>query len=281
MNKKIFALTSALLLCMSGVALANDELPETPLEQLMEKSGINEQIKQLPEHVQSGVDEIRNQNEDMTSENFDEIYAVIKESFDPAVVTQDIKTYLANQLEDAEIRGILEWLESPLGELITDFEEKASTPEAYEKIRAQFASLQEDPGRVDLMRQLDRAIRATDSMVMMSENMQIAISMALMADLPKEEQMTQDQITYMVHKNRVQLKAAYKDQIIASFLYTYQDLSVEELNGYIGFAESEAGKKYHSAMMEAFNAAFVSASEKFGNSLLANLTVQNQKLESE
>lgn len=94
---------------------------------------------------------------------------------------------VAGKLDAAEIKFLLEWLESPLGKKCTGLEKDSITPEGM-KARAAFAQgLQKNPPpvtRLKLVFDLDRTTNATATAVEMAMSTYLAVATAMTLSLP-------------------------------------------------------------------------------------------------
>jgi hypothetical protein len=67
------------------------------------------------------------------------------------------------------------------------------------------------------------------------------------------------------------LQKSIRQETLAGFLYTYRSLKDAEIERYIAFSESEAGKKYHVVIAEGLNTAVMQASLALGSKLSQGL----------
>ncbi|VAX37769.1 hypothetical protein MNBD_UNCLBAC01-1486 [hydrothermal vent metagenome] len=251
-----------LFLGIMSVCSVEAQEKEGLLDDLIKKSGMYEQISQLPAYVQAGM--VQQQAAGISVEKSEVVSRILMEVFQPDILRKDVKNYLKDALEVNDIQEVLVWLDSSLGMKITKLEEQASTPEAMGEMQQQAEQLYTQTERVEIVSRLDEAIKATDAMVQMIENMGIAAAIAAMSASEQESEMSQDEVVSMVKQGVTQYYDMYKNITIVSFLYSYQILSDEELMEYIQFAESNIGKKYHKAGIEALNIAVKNASKKIG-----------------
>jgi len=103
-------------------------------------------------------------------------------------------------------------------------------------------------------------------------NIQIAILSALSAIAQAQPQPTFEQLAQLVYKNRPQVEQAVSQQVIGGFLYTYRDVSNQDLETYIEFIVSPVGSKYHKVTMKAFSDAMITCRKNFGTAVGELLT---------
>lgn len=95
-------------------------------------------------------------------------------------------------------------------------------------------------------------------------NAQIAIVAAMTATMEPAQQPSFDAIIESIEQSRAQVEQMAHQEVLTSFLYTYRTLTDKELDRYIAFAESAAGRKYHEVTVKAINNVFIAVSWKTG-----------------
>ena len=231
------------------------------LDELMEKSGLSEQVNQFPAYINQGM--MQRKNTGVSPQELESISRILNESFHPDALRKDIKANLKVSLSPIDIQGALKWLNSPLGEKITKLEELASTPQAQIEMQEQAEGLLSQGTRVEMAQRLDVAIRASEAQVTVIENMAIAAAVAAGSSLDGEE-VSLEAISEKVRAEVRPHYETYQIMTIVGFIFSYQSLTDEELVEYIEFAESKVGQRYHQSMIEALDNAVTTASTKMG-----------------
>ena len=95
-------------------------------------------------------------------------------------------------------------------------------------------------------------------------NTQLAVAAGISAMLPREQQKSLDVIRSQIEELRPQITAAMQNQVILAFLYTYRDLSEDEIRRYLQFARSEEGRRYHAAASDGIEQALTAGGLKLG-----------------
>jgi len=239
------------------------------VKKLMQRSGLDDQIVQIPAQFQAGLTEAQAQQPQLSTEESSQLTGMMVAAFDARSLHADTERYIKAQMSDADIKQVLEWLDSPLGKKITALESAAATPEGMTAMQGQMESLLRRSDRVALTEEFDKAARVTDATINLINNMQVALTAAMMAQLPKEQQLPIEALQQIVQENEANMRAMMEPQIQASLLYTYQSLSDEELERYIAFANSEAGQRYHAVSIDALGFALINASKRFAVELMS------------
>ena len=264
-------LWTIVLLIASVIAHAQNQ--NKLIQTLYIKSGIDKQVRQLPQLIRVNVLQAFEQD-DRTKEiprhTKLAISGSVQQAFSPDRFKQTIIKEVRASTTVKDLDTVLKWLDSPLGKKLTRLEEAASTPETLSKVKEFAARLQQSPPtetRLNILRRLDAAVKATEANVEIVMNTQLAVAFAVVKSLPQEQQGSLEAIAAELKKNRPQVEAAMKSQTLIFSLYTYQNLTNAELERYIRFATSPAGEKYHRATLSGFKKAFLDGSIKWGNSI--------------
>lgn len=163
----------------------------------------------------------------------------------------------------------LTWLRSPTGRKVIQMEERASTPEsqrAVESYAASLASTPPDSKRLAAMRRLDQATRATDISVAIMSTMARAIIRGAAAAQPGPASM--GDFEREIAAQQPAMRRVAETYTLTAFLYTYQELSPQELAAYLAFFDSPGGKWYQQTVGSAFQGAVEKASQRFAAELV-------------
>ncbi len=182
-----------------------------------------------------------------------------------AIMLQTIKDHISRHMTSSDIDAVLEWFNSDLGQKITKAEEDASSMEAYSQMREIKAGLQShppDPFRKQLISNLDQAARMTEYMTRMKMSMVITMTEATpsatsIGNASKEERISQ------IKSRRGQVQELSSKEVMARSLFTYRSISDNELEQYIVFYKSEAGKKYVDTVTEALLTAIEDSNKRW------------------
>lgn len=267
MTRHILRFIFMFSLLHTAVCFGAERSPDQRWDSLMKRSGIHEQLNQLPAQIRESLARAHQQQSTLSDEEFAELTAIMQTSFDPDTMRRDVKLHLQRSMTSSDVDGALRWLESALGQKITALEEAASRPEALAEMQREAPVLQKRSERVALVARLEAAIRAVDAAVSMAENVGVAIAVSMTAHAPAAERPSDEQIKAQIEQQRPALRDAYQSFVLLSLLYAYQSLTDAELKQYIDFAESSIGKKYHSSALGAVNYSTMKGGKKMGDML--------------
>lgn len=257
------------LIFAHSVFAAEDKEHDRLVKDLMNKSGLVKQIGSIPDHIQGGLMQAQQQNGQLSQAQLNELNGMMADAYDAKTLVANAEHHIKYNLTSSDIRSILKWLNSGLGKKITGYEEEASTAEAAPKIMAIAADLSnQDSKRLEKIAKLDDVIKGTEATVTIIQGIQIAMTMGMMSGMPEKERMSLEQLTKRVKSSSEQLYNAYKPQVLASYLYSYRNLSGSEIDQYINFATSKSAIKYHAVSTSALSVALSKAGEKLGKNIL-------------
>lgn len=282
----MLALCSVLILSCQTTAgvdahLRKPEQAKTSREltlSLMEKCGVNEQIENVPEKTKAEVLECFKRNEQMlgkiTDQVIGDINGIIVTAFNPESIRSILADYISTRLSPEDMMSVISWLDSPLGKKITRMEEIASTPEAYTEMIATLPSLRlsaDYEERLELVHEIDKSVKATDLILDRMLNMQVITITAMATAFPAMNLPTEAAIRANFEQNRNNISQAISREIALSILYTYRDISKDDLQEYIRFMKTDYGRRYHQVIQDGTNKAYVYCGKKFSDAVVKRI----------
>ena len=262
----------AICFVFPAIVMAQDN-KEALVQELYRKSGLENQVVQIPALMQLGFDQA-SAADDQLGAMPRSVQLQIREAFKYAYAPDTIKATITAEcregLSASDVKKVLAWLNSALGQQCTRLEEAATDPKKYQEIQKFASQLSASPpsqDRIKIIQQLDAAVKATDTSVEVAMNMQLAVAIAIVASMPVEQQPARDQLTASIEQSRPQLEYALRNQTLVSMLYTYQSLTDQELNRYIAFASSPSGTNYHTVVSAGMQKALLQGGYKLGESI--------------
>jgi hypothetical protein len=238
---------------------------------LMERSGLNAQLEQVPRIMQTVLEKGRAQDpelKELSQARIDRLAQGMAFAFDAASLKENVQRRLLAGLSEGDMQAALKWLDSPQGRMITVLEEAAATPEYFEERQEGLRRTMGDADRILLLRKLDSAIGGTESAINASLATQIALVTALTSELPQERRPSQKEIFDTLEKSSPDWRETAERQTLQYFLDIYRTLSDEELDLYVRFSESVSGQKYHALIVQAVMDAMLQASHRLERELM-------------
>jgi len=177
----------------------------------------------------------------------------VRDAYAPEPLRGVALSHLRPRLASGPLDAVMQWLESERGRRITQREEAASTPEAQARISEFAATFQANPPkpeRLALIRRLDLATRATDFTTDVSMRVAVAVARGLVA--AQSASIPASELDAALEAQRGPMRAGAQRMVMLTFLYTYRDLSDEDVSAYVEFMESVPGQWYNDATSSAF-----------------------------
>ena len=263
--KRIFLILSLVSLSLVAAGTSSGQPDKKTLtKKIMERSGINDQIRQFPLIASS----ILTQSKDkLRPEVFSALEREIAKAWDPERLLRGISDRVEKDLDIKTMEEVLTWLDSDLGKKITAVEKANTTPGVMQAIEEYGNSLKKTPPpkkRIDLVQRLIEAEGSVKSIVDMKTSMTIAMLTAINPSLPKEKQADLNAIRKQLEQLRPKIEEETRAEEMQGKFYIYRTLKDEELQPYVEFAESESGKRYNTVTIGAFTDGMERGSSDFG-----------------
>lgn len=279
----IWGILFLLLVC---VFPADSQDEKNPLvQELFAKSGLDQLIERLPMIVQQGLHQAFAQDENLKklpAQTLEEIMDAAASAYESQKLRNIMLRSFAGKMDDAEIRSVIQWLDSPTGVKCTDLEKQSLTAEAFQELSRFAEEIQKKPPRPErlkLIGELDRATKATATSVEIFINSNLAVATAVTLSLPQENSTLLSEFKKKLETGKAAIENALQEQTRVSLLYTYRSLSDSEIKEYIDIATSPAGSKFNAVGIEAFQKAMVDGGMDFGQAVANVFGNVNQKKE--
>jgi len=286
MPRIIGGIWGILFLMLVCVFPADSQDDKNPLVlELFAKSGLDQLTERLPMIVQQGLHQAFAQDENLKklpTQTFQEIMDAAASAYESQKLRNIMLRSFAGKMDDAEIRSVIRWLDSPTGVKCTDLEKQSLTPEGFQELSRFAEEIQKKPprpARLKLIGELDRATKATATSVEIFINSNLAVATAVALSLPQENSMLLSDFKKKLETSRAAIENALQEQTRISLLYTYRSLSDSEIKEYIDIATSPAGSKFNAVGIEAFQKAMVEGGMDFGQAVAKVFENVNQKKE--
>jgi hypothetical protein len=237
------------------------------IRELMKVSGLEQQIKQIPQHVLTGFER---EGGNMPAAQYQAMRRTLKEAFNATVIARQVSKKLRSELDPLLEKELLDWVRSDLGKKIAKLEESVNTSRAMKDMQAFATQLKESPPtpeRLAFARQIDLANHATEINLDILEAAAFSVAISVDATLPHQQRQGEERLRLLMDRQRPKWRDDYQNLMAVSRLYTYQTLSDEELERYIEFLEGETAQEYYSMAVLALKDALYLAMEQVTRAL--------------
>lgn len=276
MNGQVKLLMSTILLCLSTLCYA--EVSDESLNKILDLSGLTKQVNQLPGVIKSGMEQAKQQGTPMPDAEYDLLVMSADQSILPTEILADIRSSLKETISEEEAKHLLVWYESDLGKEITNAEESAATPEAYQQMMQSAESLLENTELIEYAVRLDTLLGATDMALDLQEHTGIAVYSAIMTAMQPDTPLDIESFKARMDAESAQTHEAVEQMVIISMAYTYQKIEMDKLIKYEAFLNEPTTKKFSKAVEGSLNQAIKTSISKWADTLA--LLFKSKKEES-
>lgn len=201
------------------------------------------------------------------------------ETFPPHKMMAEIVSAMDGQLDAGDIEAATAFLTSDLGRLVTQMEVDAQRPGQSEIVDTEGAArlaelIASDDARLDAYTRMIEALGAIDSEVASAMNLNYAIYAGMSQSGLLPYRLSEAEILQLVASQQDMIRAHIRDRIYVTFVYTYRDLSDQDLADYIAFLTSDAGRAVYGAISVATEDVMGRRARQFGARLMQLQGVQ-------
>ena len=246
--------------------------------QIIKESGIAKQNETLTGMTLASFEEKYEEAGVKNKETADELLAkyseVIKLATDPERINAYIMENLASDLTIPELQKVLKWYQTPLGKKISEIEYNsyAEKRDHVNMLRLAFRLTRyQSAARANLFARLDEATSSTELMIELQTNL-IVQNQILDLILSESKQLNRASIDEIIKRYKDDIDP-YLDifssqYVFAGFAYTYRGLSVNELEKYIAFSETKAGRHFYSLLRKKSNRVLLDCNKRILTSIV-------------
>lgn len=266
MKKIIHGCSLLAMLCLCSVAWSS-EISGDSLDKLMDLSGLDKQVVELPGMVMAGVQSASEEGAPISGAALTVMQEKVDAAFNPVVVREGIGSEIKNRISESDARELIVWYESELGRRVTREEEQASTPAAYQEMIGQAQPLLGDQQRVAIAQRINKLVNGTEMAMELQTNTGVAVFSAVSKALNPGEAIDIDGFRAMMAEQEPQIRQSIEQLLTLSFVYTYRNIDVAELEQYLAFLERPITMKFNDAGMTGMKTALNQSIQTMAESL--------------
>ncbi len=245
--------------------IAQSQSQQEIIDEIMFESGMDEGIEQIAAMVAMGS---KQPPPPMVKiEDYEKFTANMVQVLDPVKIRKIIVGHFNENYEAKEFSEFLAFLKTPLAQEMTALELASQMPEAQqEMMRTRDTMMREvSPERLALVRQIDEATKATETMVDMQMMMGGIVQRNMNKIMPREHRMPEGQLEKMLEEGRMRSMFPARQYMEVSMVYAYRSIDNDELKKYLDVYQSEMGQ-WATAL---FKNAWMKVSKKIGKDMAA------------
>lgn len=245
----------------AGAAPPNKDEIEQKIGQLLERSGIEADLEDLPDLMEEQIQQ--NPVEGVDPDTVARIAAIATAVFDPVALRKTLMDELRKSYDAKKFDDYLHLLDLPLVRKMAKLEKEASSPEALDALQDYAKKLDAAPPAPHRLQQIHDLMDASGS-VELVEAMQVGIIEAFLRAMnplvPPDRRLSDDQITQLLVQFKQQMGESAREYLTLQNLYAYRNVSDNELKEYVRLYRSESGRGLSAALNRAIIAMFKEAS---------------------
>ncbi|WP_227663118.1 DUF2059 domain-containing protein [Marinobacter halophilus] len=235
---------------------------------MLTASPIDDIVSQYPEMMSQGIRDGLKQSGQVPPMVADTIGYVVNSSYRADAIEQKIVAGLEASMTSKQLEEVSDWYRTPVAKKIAQAEISASAPAAWPDMRSRAAELNESSkgtARETLFDRFDRASRATEATVDTTIAVQLGLATAMAA--MSSDSVHYEQIRARLENQRPMLQGMVGQQVYDSYLFTYRDINLQEMNLYLDFLESDAGSTFTRVVTDSIQESITSPIENIGSQL--------------
>ena len=256
----------------TGSMPASQALKLKLASQIVKESGIAKQNKTLTGMILASFEEKYEEAGAPKTKEADEMLTkysdVIRLATKPERIDEYIEDNLASNMTRPELEQVLKWYQTPLGKKISEIEYNsyAEKKDHVNMLRLAFRLTRyQSAARANLFARLDEATSSTELMIELQTNLivQNQILDRILTDSKNLNQASIDEIIENYKDDIDPYLDIFSSQyVFAGFSYTYRGLTIAELEKYIAFSETDAGRHFYSLLRKKSNLVLLDSNKK-------------------
>jgi hypothetical protein len=248
--------------------------PNPAMEEIYRLSDLRGQIETVIEYIDGALEPHR---ATFTAEQFEVAEELVKKQFAAEKLEQETLERLTAQSSPEFLDETLAWLRTPIVAKVMQAKSATWSPKGMAGMKSVVDQRQKNPPSSKLFELIERYDQAASQSEVAQDTIQLSgLAVAVMADslrpAPEQQGITALQASMNARRNLI--KPFFKEMSIVTSLVYFQDLSEEEIEAFVTFSESEAGKWYYETTSSAFLETLQEVAENLGAIFVAVLQAQ-------
>jgi hypothetical protein len=235
---------------------------------MMQKAGLTGQFAELDQQLYEQFLAAASQQNVLATADSTALADIVRTAFEPEQFLSEIEQILAETLSTNQLRVIIEFYDSELGQRVLNAELAAAGEEEQAKMMADSAALLADlknqPERLAVFQRIDDNLQtseiATTVGLALGHAIAIGVAESQLQGGPEFRKKLINQISGM----REPLKKAVRDQIMIGFAYTYRNIPDDDLTAYADFLGTEAVISTYAAVAAGMHKTFTARGHQIG-----------------
>lgn len=249
-------------------------------QQLLQLTGIEQVLRQLPAHFSQGVEQAKAEGEPIPPEVEAALKAAVDEVFGFEVMQGAAIALLQASLTPEQLADWLAFYRTPLGRKLAAADERAASPAFHSMLMEQtpqvMATLSKDVSRMALIQSFLQATDAVEQLTNAVLQTQLAVAWGLISTSPQTGGTpTFEETKQAVNEQRFAVRAQMAQMGLVYFAAAYQEFSQQELGLLLQRANSPAGKALYVDFSRRLYQTLAVFAEKIGQAMGRRLAEQS------
>jgi hypothetical protein len=221
---------------------------ESIINELIRISGMETQFRQMSDTtaVAAGL-----RSRGVSSAEAAQVLRAMERAFTPEVFLRPIRNQLRSSYNPVFVQQVLNWYRTPVAQRVTDAEIRASDPRNAQRFIAYTKQLETHPPaaeRLALVRRLDAIVDLSEIQFAVVRAVLRGIAARLNPALSAKNRLTDARLENIM-EGLEQQRPAFRELMLARYLYSYQQVSDFDLREYVQFWETEPGRWFRNAYL--------------------------------
>ena len=259
-----FLLTS--ILCGNAQA----QTDAATAEKLLRKSGLWEQLKDIPTQMRTGMSAAGQGATALSAAELQRLERAVDLAYAAPRLRATAQRVVQAELQAAHVKPLLAWFDSATGLAMTQWEEASGSTGDDPSARVQEGASRlggMSPARRELLAALNKESRAAPAMVNMSINTALGVQQGLLSAQPDRPGPTLAQMRAELEAQRAAMEEAFGGLMLALAAVTYEAASDAQLAAYLAFLQSPAGAHFTEVAEHALDQLFLEAGTELGRAM--------------
>ena len=277
-HKVYAALAVSLFLSPTGLAKFSQNSKSEVIIELMDQSGMQSFIQQLPITLRGALHNNPQINQSMSLEQKRQFVDQALEAYTPQILLKSIHRSMKQRLSRRYLRSLRDWYHSSLGKQFSHAEAQSRKTENA----MQMSSFSQQEQNDSLQR--DRVLQAIENALGVSQRV-IGLQTSTLQGILQGSNRASQPSKRLKERKILKLVKHFEDKTgpeikrasLLSLRFTYRDFTDKQLERYQQFLQTPAAQKFHNSYNQSLIHAFKRASQKLGEDLGRSLATQGKK----
>lgn len=199
--------------------------------------------------------------------------------FAPSGMKQSIVDNMANALSDAQLDELSAYYSEGLGKRATELEIAAQQPGMEELVETEGLEIFQrlTDSKDERLLSYQRIVQSTMGLEVgtaLGMNVLYAMLSGMMGSPQLPYSLTDEEILEIVNRQSEQIRAQLTAAIFVNIAYTYREMSIDDVDAYATFLESDVAQTFYSSMLKAIQSALLPRARAFGHDLMVQMGVR-------